>query len=514
MEFSKLNGYTVKDAQARQDIENLYVESVEKLIETDTLKSGDVVKTLGYYSANDGGGATYLIRDREEADIESNGFIHLLDNGLVAELITNNEIDIRQVGCRENDEVSQKIMDLFKIVDTVYVKDNTYLLEKILYIPTNKKLYGNSGPAGKTTFKWNGQMETDVCCVTIADPTKTTNGFGDVSTKQNIRVKDIRINANGQAYGFNVQGATRGCVFDEIQISNFTKGGLLIGHNWDNHFGHIEVVTYPSGVGVLQKDVSNQNLDMAMNNTTIDNLTVRDGYNGIEFNSIHQSNINSLNVETMSGEYSISMINTCSFFPNIHIENEQKEGYVGLIVKNYQDKMPTIGSLQTPSIKSERSFIILELMPDSNVSDVEFIDTTFNNRPIVNQLTGKDDGYHWNVSDTKYLPRIFGGKIIPFKKDTENEDYFLNNGRWCYLVVKVESAYSYSEAPKLTIKAPSGNVEVELPLSGSQFDKFYIAKYISNTDVNIGPVAITNKNSTNKPHISVLIGQDVFSKTL
>lgn len=54
------------------------------------LKDGDCAIALGHYNANDGGGATYLIRAKSDEDIEDNKTIIFLSNGLVAKKIKDN----------------------------------------------------------------------------------------------------------------------------------------------------------------------------------------------------------------------------------------------------------------------------------------------------------------------------------------------------------------------------------------------------------------------------------------
>lgn len=77
--------YEIMDEKARP------VKSIEEMKAIENLKSGDIIKTIGYYSANDGGGATYLIREKLETDIEDNGAVHFINDTLVAELIIKNK---------------------------------------------------------------------------------------------------------------------------------------------------------------------------------------------------------------------------------------------------------------------------------------------------------------------------------------------------------------------------------------------------------------------------------------
>lgn len=90
--------------------------NVEGLKESTILKNGCVAKTLGYYDFNDGGEATYKIREVRNTDVVDNMFILSLENSnLVAELTTQ-ELYIEQVGALsnaqfDNSEIIQKAVD-------------------------------------------------------------------------------------------------------------------------------------------------------------------------------------------------------------------------------------------------------------------------------------------------------------------------------------------------------------------------------------------------------------------
>lgn len=83
----------------KDKVNTLYFDNVAAMKNSTKLNSGDTVQTLGYYEVNDGGAAIYKVRDQKATDIE-NGAIHLLNKGLVAEIIMNNSLNFKQFGVK------------------------------------------------------------------------------------------------------------------------------------------------------------------------------------------------------------------------------------------------------------------------------------------------------------------------------------------------------------------------------------------------------------------------------
>lgn len=85
--FTSLNGYYVKDKEAIHTY-----DSVAEMKADSKIKEGAYVKTRGYHNVNDGGNGEYLIRTKNQDDVEDNGSIHFVQNNLVAELIIEDNI--------------------------------------------------------------------------------------------------------------------------------------------------------------------------------------------------------------------------------------------------------------------------------------------------------------------------------------------------------------------------------------------------------------------------------------
>ena len=79
-------------------------DTVASMKTADNLINGSFAQTLGYHSKNDGGASLYKIRTITNDDVVDEGsIIALADDTLVAELILNSEVNVKQFGCYGDD---------------------------------------------------------------------------------------------------------------------------------------------------------------------------------------------------------------------------------------------------------------------------------------------------------------------------------------------------------------------------------------------------------------------------
>ena len=77
-----------------------YYNNVAEMKASETAIVGRPCVTLGYYEPNDGGGAVYVIRSKTDSDVDDGGSVLVLDNGNVAELITENFVNVKNFGAK------------------------------------------------------------------------------------------------------------------------------------------------------------------------------------------------------------------------------------------------------------------------------------------------------------------------------------------------------------------------------------------------------------------------------
>lgn len=94
------------------------------------LINGSKVKTLGYHSYNDGGGALYLVREVTNQDVENDGdIVALYDKNLIAELVEEKEITFVMFGAY-GDNVNDDTTSIKNALSYAKNKCNINLLNK------------------------------------------------------------------------------------------------------------------------------------------------------------------------------------------------------------------------------------------------------------------------------------------------------------------------------------------------------------------------------------------------
>lgn len=147
-----------------------YYNNVAEMKADKKLKVGDMAITLGYYEPNDGGSATYLIKIKTDTDIEDNGLIHFISETLVAELIINENTNVKQFGAygdniHDDSNIINKFIQKFgsihlgfetwKIENPIIIdKENTsFICDGLINYTGNNSAFKISGSKTKLIIK-------------------------------------------------------------------------------------------------------------------------------------------------------------------------------------------------------------------------------------------------------------------------------------------------------------------------------------------------------------------------
>lgn len=193
-----------------------YYETVADMKADTKLKVGDMTITLGYYEANDGGGAEYKIVN---GNYEDDGCkYHELSNNLFANLIIHGEINVLSCGIKNTGATTQpminKMLEVFETGNiSFYFPSGTYKITETIYLPTKTKIRGDNGG---TIFLWDGNTEEYM--------------FNILSGHINCVICDLYINGNYKGYGiydcdktYATDGGVRSRIYN-IRLDNMKLG--------------------------------------------------------------------------------------------------------------------------------------------------------------------------------------------------------------------------------------------------------------------------------------------------
>ena len=182
-------------------------KSVAEMKADSLLSAGMTAQTLGYYAPNDGGAGTYIIRAKQESDVDDGGSLHELTSGLVAELVVENgTVNVKQFGAK-GDGVSndkEKVQIAINYSNNVEFPEAVFLIDGQLNLRDGTHLFGD-GTLALPQINMNNN--TDVSGISIIPPNdgRLAHLFdigkfsgGDTSSYgsgNNIKIHDITINA-------------------------------------------------------------------------------------------------------------------------------------------------------------------------------------------------------------------------------------------------------------------------------------------------------------------------------
>ena len=113
-------------------------DNVEAMKNATNLIDGSYARTCGYYHVNDGGSGLYRIRNvTNKDDVDGGSLIALNNTNLVAELITNGSINIKQYGAKETvnsyyeNDINTYLEKCLNKYDEVYIPNGTFFFSSL-----------------------------------------------------------------------------------------------------------------------------------------------------------------------------------------------------------------------------------------------------------------------------------------------------------------------------------------------------------------------------------------------
>ena len=231
------------------NVQKTYNTYTELLADSSTFINGLRLKTLGYYTVNDGGQAEYIVTntaDNTKYQVE-------LSNSLYLELIVNDKLKVKQFGAygdniHDDTTAIQNAINYGINTGELYINNGLYKITDTLIISKGFKIYGeyNKGETGNNSYVGSEIIQSTV--------NKNIFDFiTESNTMYNMQIENIRFKGN-DGIGFNI---------DNIFFSEFVFKRLIFNGSFTNAIymnkatiGNIEDCSFSANNGAIElKDV-------------------------------------------------------------------------------------------------------------------------------------------------------------------------------------------------------------------------------------------------------------------
>ena len=275
-------------------------DTITNLKQATNLINGSFAKTLGYYSINDGGEATYFITSTlNENETENDLDIIKLNNGLYAHLVYNTILNVKQFGMycnniNDDGDLLQNIINFSKEGDIISFPNSLIKIGKEIEITKPIILKGTSNTSKGTTFYFNNTsgLSLKANYIIIENINIIDSNRPDYST---LNITNNNFGNVGVRFEYNDNYSNGGCKLINCFINNFNVGiaiynTITTSNQWSGAYRVFEncIISY-NDVGILLKDGATFNKVQGGN------------ISGNEHNGIYSNAENSYNILELNG---------------------------------------------------------------------------------------------------------------------------------------------------------------------------------------------------------------------
>lgn len=456
-------------------------DNVSDMVSSEALVNGSTARTYGYYEVNDGGSGLYRIRNVTNEDVIDGGSIIALDNtNLVAELITNGTINIKQYGAKETinshfeNDISTYLEKCLNKYDEVYITNGTYYLSSLTMNVSDKNLIG----VGNVNIYTNN----------------TGLVFSGTSTEPYVnRVRRLRIK-NIKFFGENRVGAGLTlkyfgeCYIDDCYFSGLEKGLYLLN---GSEFAMNNTILIGNTISLdMTKEINNDDLDaVSINDCAISNSSIC-----VRTNSIRGCTFNNTVISNGQNNVGVLIRSIYSNSENINFVNCEMEAVTKSCIVVGEDgennySLITLNVLNSKLISFDNNIpaITINKLQYLNIDNTTF---SFNYFPIIEINEYTQNNLEVNINN-------INGPIGSYIKDNRNSYYGI------HIPSKYKKLNFFSDMSRsvleygLSIEPTfnnnkitfSGNGYIEFPLQTFNYEDIMNGIYVVLRGKNLGNIS-------------------------
>ena len=217
-----------------------YYNSVAEMRASETALAGRPCVTLGYYQPNDGGGSVYLIRAKTDNDADDGGSILVLDNGNVAELLVDGEVNVKQFGAK-GDGTTDDLNPITKSIDlysTIRIPDGKFYVSNSIFVnKSHKKILLSKNAyifTGEKTTSTGGTLQIIGAQIMAGNTPKSEDEI--TSYIEDIYISGGHIYNEDKTGADNVigMGTVKDCIIENVTIDRGGRKGITAQYGGKN----------------------------------------------------------------------------------------------------------------------------------------------------------------------------------------------------------------------------------------------------------------------------------------
>lgn len=277
--------------------------NVEDMKNSNNLIDGSFAQTLGFYNINDGGKALYKIKKITNHDIIDNmTIIALNDKNLIAELIFDDVLNVKQIGAKTN--IKESSSDILEKAIEITKGKTLYFPEGIYYISSPIKTYQSTANFNNLIFDKKA----------IIKPLNQLNYLLDIGGIEEVFDYEV---GNKKFITGGIFDASENVSISAIKIEQNIK---------DLQFENSQI--YSNCNGIICGDNLSSSQDLYINHVIIKHTNIENEHSGIIINS----NDNSLsNIRVYYNQKAIVVNGESNYLNDIHtLANNLQNNSIGI----------------------------------------------------------------------------------------------------------------------------------------------------------------------------------------